>query len=92
MGGIYVESFHDISIMLAPVTRDEALKMIAEIKGFSILKGSRGIKGANLADIATTIVRVSNLMMDEDRILELDLNPCFAGNKCTVVDYRVIVG
>ncbi len=91
MGGIFVEIFHDVSIMIAPITKEDAMRMISEIKGFKVLEGARGQKSANLNEIALMITKVSNLMMNEDYIRELDLNPCFAGNKCTAVDYRVIV-
>jgi hypothetical protein len=42
LGGIMVEIFQDVSIRLLPLTKDEALSMIREIKGYGLITGHRG--------------------------------------------------
>ncbi|SPD72103.1 hypothetical protein PITCH_A1170001 [uncultured Desulfobacterium sp.] len=49
--------------------------MIKEIRGFSILRGSRGEKAFDIASIADALERVSILLADFPEIRELDLNP-----------------
>lgn len=92
LGGIYVEVFGDVSMRVAPVDKREAEKMVREIKGYPILKGERGQKPVNFEDLHAMIARVSNLMMNEEDIKEMDLNPCFSNERdCTAADVRLII-
>jgi acetyl-CoA synthetase (ADP-forming) len=75
-----------------PVNHTIALKMIREIKGYTILKGFRGKQGADLDALADILVNVSRLMMTRDDVLELDANPVIAYTKGAVaVDARVLL-
>ncbi|WP_254591359.1 acetate--CoA ligase family protein [Methanocella conradii] len=92
LGGIFVEVFKDVSLRVAPVYRPMALKMMEEIKGYPILKGVRGRKGVDLDALADIIVNTSRLMMDDEGILELDMNPVVAYEKgAIVVDARALL-
>ena len=42
LGGIFVEVFKDISFRVAPLTRKDAVELLDELKGKSILNGARG--------------------------------------------------
>ena len=38
------------------------------------------------------ISRVSNFMIDENDVIEMDLNPCFVDEKeCIAADFRILV-
>ena len=93
LGGIFVEVFKDVSYRLAPITPDEATRMIKDIKGFSILEGVRGGKGVDLEELEGTLLRISQFLMKyEDRILEMDLNPVIVNeNKAIVADARIVI-
>jgi acyl-CoA synthetase (NDP forming) len=92
LGGTFVEVFKDVSLRVAPVNKTIALKMIQEIKGYTILKGFRGKKGADIDALADTIVAISKIMMARDDVLELDANPVIAYEKGAVaVDARVLL-
>ena len=52
LGGVFVEVFKDVSLRVAPVNHTIALKMIQEIKGYTILKGFRGKQGADIDALA----------------------------------------
>jgi len=92
LGGIFVEVFKDVSIRVAPVDRAMALDMIKEIKGYPILEGVRGKKGVDLEALANIIVNTSKLMMTEENVLELDMNPVMAYEEGAVaVDARVLL-
>jgi hypothetical protein len=57
------------------------------------LEGVRGEEGADLDALAEAIQRISQLVGDHDRILELDLNPFLALEKGGVaVDARIRLG
>lgn len=92
LGGIFVEVFKDVSIRVAPVDRQMAVSMIKEIKGYAILKGFRGKSGVDIDALADIIVKTSRLMMIDDRIMELDMNPVMAYEKgAMAVDARALL-
>jgi acetyltransferase len=78
LGGVYVEALKDVSFRVQPVTRIDAEEMIRSIRGFPLLGGMRGEPGCDLDTLAEVIQRVSQLVGDHDRILELDMNPFLA--------------
>jgi acetyltransferase len=78
LGGVFVEVLKDVVFNLTAVTDTEAAAMLREIKGASILKGTRGQKGVNLAAVETLICRLSQLVSELPEIKEMDLNPVLA--------------
>jgi acetate---CoA ligase (ADP-forming) len=90
LGGIFIEVLKDVQSALAPVSKEEALDMIARLKGKKILEGVRGQKGINIESYAEIITRVSALVTAAPEITELDLNPLLgSGNKIVAVDARI---
>lgn len=91
LGGIFVEVYRDVSFRIAPIDRNEALRMISEIKGYPILKGFRGKKQADIGAIADVLVSVSE-MAGKENIIELDINPLVAfENGVIAVDARAMI-
>jgi acetyltransferase len=78
LGGIYVEALKDVVFRVHPVTRTDADEMIRAIRGLPFLEGVRGEEGVDLEALAEVIQRVSQLVGDHDRIVEMDLNPFLA--------------
>lgn len=75
-GGIYTEIYRDSTMRLAPVSRDGAVEMIAELKSSRILDGFRGGPKGDLAALADAIMAVSNLAEAQDvRVEEAEINP-----------------
>ncbi len=92
LGGVFVELFKDVAFRIAPVTETEALEMIKEIKGYSILSGYRGTKSLDILQLTKTIVTISELISNIDEIKEVELNPLFVYEKGTIaVDARIII-
>jgi len=92
-GGIYTEVLQDVARALAPVSLEQAGRMLQALKISPILKGARGRKGVNLAALADTLVKLSRLATDYPRIRELDLNPVVATPEaCWCVDCRIVLG
>ncbi len=73
-GGILAEIYEDAALCPAPITLDDAHRMIAEVKGFAPLRGYRGAPRGDLDALAGLMVSVSHLLADE-RIEEAELNP-----------------
>ena len=90
LGGIFVEVLKDVSSGLAPLSYGEAYSMIHSLRGYKILKGTRGQKGINEQKYAEIIVRLSTLLRFATEIKEMDLNPLLADeNGVVAVDARV---
>ncbi|MDD3845313.1 MAG: acetate--CoA ligase family protein [Syntrophorhabdaceae bacterium] len=94
LGGIYVEILADRSIRVAPVDEETAGAMIDELKGSAILRGARGRRPADIKALKDVIVRVSNFLMDNPDVVNLDINPVIVydeGKGCVIVDAKVEV-
>lgn len=79
LGGIFTEVFKDISLRVAPFERDEALRMISEIKGYALLTGFRGQPAVDLDALAQALVNLSQFAAANAGQLEtIDLNPVVA--------------
>ncbi|MCK8601425.1 acetate--CoA ligase family protein [Desulfoferrobacter suflitae] len=94
MGGIFVEVFQDVKFSLAPVTREEAVRMIHDIKGFRLLNGFRGRPRADIDALEKLLVSMSHLAVNHPEICEMDLNPLLVhpeGEGVTVADCRIIL-
>lgn len=93
LGGIFVEIFKDVSFRVAPLERVDAMEMISELRALPLLKGARGRRPADLDALVDSLLKVSDMMVKEEAIRELDLNPTIAYEKgCLVLDARVILG
>lgn len=76
MGGIFVEALEDFVIRRAPIDARVALGMLAELKGYPLLTGTRGGAKADLDALITALVRVSGFAHQQQGALkEMDLNP-----------------
>lgn len=75
MGGVLVEALQDFSLRAAPVTMADAMEMLSEIKGKSLLEGYRNLPPVNKEELAGLIVAVSQLAVDFPQIESLDINP-----------------
>ncbi len=93
-GGIFVEVFKDVSFRLAPIGRNEARRMVRQIKGFKLLQGFRGKPKSDIAALEQAMVRLSDMAAAHPEIKELDINPMLAhpeGEGATVADCRIIL-
>jgi acetyltransferase len=92
LGGIFVEVLQDVSYGLAPLSYDETYSMIRSLRGYPIIKGTRGQKGIDERQYADIIVRLSVLLRFAPEIKEMDINPIVATEKgLFAVDARIRV-
>jgi acetyltransferase len=95
LGGVYVEALADVSFRLAPLSRQDAEEMIAEVRSAKLLLGLRGAPPADLAALVDAILRIGQLAADCPEIAELDVNPLLvmpSGQGALAVDVRIILG
>ena len=80
LGGIFVEVLGDVTFRLAPFGRDEAHRMIREIRGFEVLTGARGGPVVDLEALAAALEAVSVFAAaNAERLESLDINPFLVG-------------
>ena len=92
LGGIMVEIFQDVSLRLLPLSQDEALAMIREIKGYGLIAGYRGRPPVDESALADCILAVARIAEDHPEITEIDLNPVFAyPDGILVADARIVI-
>jgi acyl-CoA synthetase (NDP forming) len=85
LGGVFVEVFEDVTFRVPPFDKDEANRMIREVKGFKLLEGTRGQKPANVRALVDVIMKVQKIALDHAAVLdELDINPLVVGPKRVV--------
>jgi len=76
LGGVFVEVLQDVTFRVPPFGRDEAERMLRELKGFALLQGARGQKPADLDALVDVIMKVQRLALDlAGDVAELDINP-----------------
>jgi acetate---CoA ligase (ADP-forming) len=76
LGGVFVEVLRDVSFRVPPFGRDEAERMVRELRAFPLLEGARGQKPADTRALVDVIMQVQRLAMDlAGEVRELDINP-----------------
>lgn len=94
LGGIYTETFRDVSFRLAPIRENVAREMIREIRSIKLLEGVRGEPPSDLGAVAECLLRLSHFVTDHPRISELDINPLLVyprNQGAMVADARIIL-
>ncbi|TLY03939.1 MAG: acyl-CoA synthetase [Thaumarchaeota archaeon] len=93
IGGIYTEVFKDVSFRILPITKEDAISMIEDLKGNKILKGFRGMPSINMDMLATALVDISKFGTEMAPYYEsVDFNPViFYENDYVVVDAKILL-
>lgn len=93
LGGIFVEVYKDVSFRLAPLSMEDALSMVKEVKAYKILSGYRGIPPSDINKISDVITRIGDLGYKFPEIREIDINPLVAyPDRVLALDVRIILG
>jgi acetyltransferase len=91
-GGTAVEVLQDSAVALPPLTTVLARRLIERTRVSRLLDGFRNSPPANREAVVEVLLRVSDLVTVLPEIVELDINPLFAGPHGTVaVDARIRV-
>lgn len=95
LGGIHVELFRDIAFASAPLTLEDARKMLASLKASPLLDGVRGAAPRDREAMADLLVRLGRFADDNrDLIDEIDLNPVFVhetGKGVSIADALIVL-
>ena len=92
LGGVYVEVFEDVTLRLAPLTRQDAEEMIAEARGSRLLRGVRGQTPVDVSAVVEALLGLSRLLVECPEVAEIDVNPLLVFERGVMaVDARVVV-
>ena len=91
-GGQLVEVFEDRSLALPPLNSTLARRMMEQTRIYKALKGVRGRKSVDMAELEELMVRFSDLVIENPAIKEIDINPVLASaERLLALDARVVV-
>jgi acetyltransferase len=95
LGGRYVEVWRDVRFGVTPLSPSEAREMIEGIRGYELLQGVRGERGADIKVLLEVLLRIAQLASRHPRIMALDVNPFLAApdrDRALALDVRLRVG
>jgi acetyltransferase len=92
LGGELVEVLRDRAHALPPLTTTLARRMMENTRILQALKGIRGRKPVDLEKLEELMVRFSELVVENPRIADIEINPLLASSEGIVaLDARVIL-
>ena len=75
-GGALAEVYRDVAVRRAPVSLADAEAMVAEVRGFAVLRGHRGSPRGDCRALARAVCAVSDLArLPESGVREAEINP-----------------
>ncbi|RLI74901.1 acyl-CoA synthetase (NDP forming) [Archaeoglobales archaeon] len=90
IGGTLIELLKDFTLRILPIDREDAEKMVDEIKVSKVFQGYRNIK-VNKECIIELLLKVAELV-EKEPIKEMDLNPVFVNEGgYLVADARIVI-
>jgi acetyltransferase len=91
-GGQLVEVLRDRALGLPPLNATLARRLIERTHIFTALQGVRGRKAIDLLALEQLLVRFSQLVVEQPRIAEIDINPLLASpDRLIALDARVVL-
>ncbi len=93
VGGVLAEIYRDVALRLAPVTAEEAMAMIGEVKGLAPIRGYRGLPKGDLKALAEAVAAVS--LLAATGVAEAEINPLIVlgeGKGVVMADALVVGG
>jgi Acyl-CoA synthetase (NDP forming) len=91
-GGQLVEVYRDRALALPPLNTTLAERLMERTKIFTALKGVRGRKTVDLDALKAIVVRFSELVVDQPRLREIDINPLVASShQLLALDARMVL-
>ena len=75
LGGVMTEVFQDIVFRVAPLTTQDALEMVKEIKHKKLLEPFRGEAAVDIEALADILVKLDEIERQHGHIQSIDINP-----------------
>lgn len=91
-GGQLVEVYRDRALALPPLNTTLAARLMERTKILKALRGVRGRKPVDLPALETLLVRFSELVVEQPRLREIDINPVLASpEQLLALDARMVL-
>jgi acetyltransferase len=91
-GGFLVEVYRHRALALPPLTTTLARRMMERTRIFEALGGVRGMAPVDVGSLEKLLVRVSQLVVEQPWIKELDINPLLASpERLIALDARIVL-
>lgn len=91
-GGQLVEVYRDRALALPPLNTTLARRMMEQTHIYEALRGVRGRQPVNLEQLEQLLVRFSELVVEQRRIREIDINPLLVSAEGAVaLDARILL-
>ena len=84
MGGVTAEVLADTVTLILPATADDILSAARRLRLWPLLDGYRGRPSADMAAVATIAERLGRLMLADDSLEEIEINPVLVRAKGAV--------
>jgi acetate---CoA ligase (ADP-forming) len=78
VGGIWIETLKDVCLITPDLGVDAIIEELSSLKSSALLKGVRGSNAVDLNAIAQVVTKISDLIVSNERILEIEINPLVA--------------
>ncbi len=93
LGGILVEALRDVRLLPADASKDEIVAAFGGLKAAKLLHGFRNQPPADIEAAARTARRIGQLMLQQPRLSEIDINPLMVharGSGATALDALIV--
>lgn len=93
LGGIWIEALGDVRLIAPDLGEDLILHELQQLRSAKLLQGFRGAPPCDVGAVARVARLIGQLMLDDEDILEIDLNPVFVhaqGRGVTVADALIV--
>ncbi|MGH7500444.1 MAG: acetate--CoA ligase family protein [Longimicrobiales bacterium] len=91
-GGTAVEVMRDVSLRVLPIAPSVVVEMLNELRVAPVLRGLRGRDGVDFDSIIDAALAVSQAILENDTITEIEINPLFAyADHAVALDARAYV-
>jgi len=92
LGGIFTEILEDVAFRVAPLSREDAMDMMDDIRGKKILGPIRGKPPVDRDILAKILISVGEIGMNHPQIKEIDINPLkILDGKPVAVDALIVL-
>jgi acyl-CoA synthetase (NDP forming) len=91
IGGVLAEALDDIAVRLAPITDQDALEMLGELRAAAVLDGVGGLDPIDRGPIAALVVSLATAMLEHPHWVAIDLNPVIVRPYLTPVAVDALV-
>jgi acetate---CoA ligase (ADP-forming) subunit beta len=96
LGGIFVEVLKDVAFRICPISANDAMEMINELRGAPLLRGVRGREPVAIDAICDVLMRMGGegglLMQCAQHVAEVDINPLIVTrDRAVAADARFVL-